>query len=208
MRTNLTIQFLGFFFLVTSLVSNAAENDEIFAMQKTQVGDQELFLNGLGAVKKLNAVYYIGALYLPEKSDIDSDIIFLEKPKKITLRFALDRVSARGFGRELAGSLKINNVPEEIAAYRNDLRKFVGFFKGIYKKGDSLSFEYIPRRGITVKLNDDPIGSVSRKGFDKLVFKAFLGEKPFSTQFKTGIIGRNEAEQAIDLQRQYIAIAK
>ncbi|NVJ59284.1 MAG: chalcone isomerase family protein [Gammaproteobacteria bacterium] len=207
MRTKLAIQILSVLTLAVSSAAYSANNDDMFAMQKTEVANQELFLNGLGAVKKLNSIYYIGALYLPEKSDIDSDIIFLEKPKKVILKFAIDRVSARGFGRELAGSLKINNVPEEIAAYRNDLRKFVGFFKGIYQKGDSLAFEYVPKRGISVKLNEELIGTVTRKGFDKLLFKAFLGEKPFSTHFKKGLIGRNEAELALDLQRKYIDIS-
>lgn len=192
--------------LLLSFSALSASNEELYAIQKTTVGDSELFLNGMGAVKKLNATYYIAALYLPEKTTLDTDIIFLESPKRLTLRFALNRVSARSFGREMAGGLRINNESEEIQAYRNELRKFIGLFKGIYAKGDSLTFDYVPKRGVTVRHNDEVLGTIKKRGFDKVLFKAWLGEKPFSTAFKKGLVGSNEDKYAIDLLRTYVDV--
>jgi hypothetical protein len=182
----------------------SASNDDIYALQKTQIGQQEAFLNGMGAVKKLNTNYYIAALYLQEKSSIDSDIIYLETPKRLIIRFALDRVSARSFARELAGALKINNAPEELQAYRNDLRTFIGLFRGIYDKGDSLTFDYVPKQGVTVSHNGKVIGKINRIGFDKLLFKAWLGEKPLSMAFKRGLIGQNDDKIAIELAHKFV----
>jgi hypothetical protein len=165
---------------------------------------QEVFLNGMGVVKKLNTDYYIAALYLKEKSSIDTDIVYLETPKRLIIRFALDRVSARSFGRELAGSLKINNTPEELQAYRNELRTFVGLFRGIYDKGDSLTFDYLPKEGVTVSHNEKVIGKISRAGFDKVLFKAWLGEKPLSSAFKKGLVGQNNDKMAIELAHKFV----
>ncbi len=183
---------------------NAATNEQLFALQKTDLSGNELFLNGMGEVKKLNSDYFVAALYLKEKNTIDTDIIYLEEPKRLIMRFALDKVSARGFGRELAGALKINNVPEEITAYRNDLRDFINLFRGLYDKGDTITIDYEPKRGVTVKHNNKVLGSVKKQGFDKLVFKAILGEKPMSTTFKSGLIGGNDDKYAIELLRKYV----
>ncbi|NVJ50466.1 MAG: chalcone isomerase family protein [Gammaproteobacteria bacterium] len=202
----ITIWLIAVVLVFVSAASNAASNEQLYELQKSEVEGTEVFLNGMGAVKKLNATYYVAALYLQEKSNIDSDIIFMEGNKRITIKFMLDRVSARGFGREMAGALKINNVPEEVAAYRSDLRKFIGLFKGIYQKGDTLTFDYTPKRGVTVRHNGESLGNISKKGFDKVLFKAWLGDKPFSASFKRGLIGGNEDREAIDLLRQYVDV--
>ncbi len=194
------------FSLCLSIIASSASNEALYALQKSRVGDSDVFLNGMGATKKLNATYYIAALYLPEKNTIDSDIIFLEAPKRMDIRFALDRVSARGFGRELAGSLKINNVQEELDAYRRELRTLIGMFRGIYNKGDTLGFEYSPKHGITVKLNDQTLGNIDKKGFDKVLFKAWFGEKPMTEAFKSGLVGNNDDKSAIALLKAYIDI--
>jgi len=204
-RKNKITNWLSGIFLIFSVGTlTAATNEQLYELQKNEIEGTEVFLNGMGAVKKLNATYYIAALYLQEKSGVDSDIVFMEGKKRLILKFSLDRVSARGFGREMAGALKINNVPEELAVYRNDLRKFIGFFKGIYQKGDTLTFDYSPKRGVTVRHNDETLGNISTKGFDKLLFKSWLGEKPFSNSFKRGLVGANEDKEAIDLLRQYV----
>ncbi|MEE4244458.1 MAG: chalcone isomerase family protein [Kangiellaceae bacterium] len=199
-------KFLGILIVFLSLQVDSASNEEIFALQKNNVGTTELFLNGMGAVKKLSSNYYIAALYLPSKYTLDSDIIFLEEPKKMVLKFALDRVSARSFGRELAGSLKMNNLPEELTDYKTDLRRMIGYFKGIYTKGDTISFVYQPNDGITVFHNERNLGRISRPGFDKILFKAWLGEKPVSASFKKGLVGGNEDTEAVALLRNYIDI--
>lgn len=193
--------------LATS-ASFAATNEELYEVQKVEVGGEELFLNGMGAVKKHNAVYYIAALYLKETSNVDSDIIFYETPKRMTLTFALDRVSGRSFGREMAGSLKINNVSDELQAYRGDLRTFIGMFKGVYEKGDTMTFDYIPSAGVSVRHNGRELGRIRTRGFDKILFKSWLGDKPFSASFKKGLIGSNEDKYAIELLRQYVDVKK
>ncbi len=196
--------------LISSLIALSsasvisASNEELYALQKTQVNGNEVFLNGMGAVKKLNADYYIAALYLQEKSSIDSDIVYLEMPKRLSIRFALDRVSARSFGRELAGALKINNTPEELQAYRNDLRTFIGLFRGIYSKGDLMTFDYVPKRGVIITHNGKVLGTINRTGFDKVMFKAWLGDKPMSSAFKNGLVGRNDDKVAIELLHKFV----
>lgn len=204
MRNSIAKLFISSLILVSSAAIFGASNEELYALQKTEVAGHEVFLNGMGAVRKLNADYYIAALYLKDKSSIDSDIIYLETPKRLSIRFALDRVSARSFGRELAGALKINNTPEELQAYRNDLRTFIGLFRGIYSKGDLMTFDYVPKRGVTVSHNGKVLGTINRIGFDKVMFKAWLGEKPLSSAFKKGLVGQNEDKIAIELLHKFV----
>ncbi len=203
MRNSISKLLISSLVLLSS-VANSASNEELYALQKTEVAGNEVFLNGMGAVKKLNSDYYIAALYLKDKSTIDSDIIYLETPKRLSIRFALDRVSARSFGRELAGALKINNTPEELQAYRNDLRTFIGLFRGIYSKGDLMTFDYVPKRGVTISHNGKVLGTINRTGFDKVMFKAWLGDKPLSSAFKKGLIGQNDDKVAIELLHKFV----
>ncbi|WP_144393414.1 chalcone isomerase family protein [Pleionea sediminis] len=208
MRHRGILKLLSGLAILVSTFSFAASNEELYEVQKVNVAGNELFLNGMGAVKKHSTTYYIAALYVKNKSRIDTDIIFDEDAKRMTLTFALDRVSGRSFGREMAGSLKINNVPDELQAYRGDLRTFIGMFKGIYSKGDILTFDFIPKTGVIVRHNGEILGQIRNRGFDKILFKAWLGEKPYSASFKKGLIGANEDKYAIELLRQYVEVKK
>nr|WP_256489247.1 chalcone isomerase family protein [Pleionea sp. CnH1-48] len=190
--------------MVGGLSVSAADNQAIYSLQKSSVDGNDVFLNGMGAAKKLNADYYIAALYLQTKSGIDTDIIFLNTPKRLEIKFLLERVSARSFGRELATALKINNDPSELGAYRRELRELIGLFRGIYKQGDKLQFDIMPGKSVSIRYNGDLLGRFRTKGFDKVLMKAWLGQKPSSTAFKAGLVGNNDDETAVALLKRYV----
>ena len=57
------------------------------------------------------------------------------------------------------------------------------------KKGDTLTFTYLPGKGTTLQIGDKELGVFEGKGFADAVFSIWLGPKPPTADLKKGMLG-------------------
>ncbi|MET1254313.1 chalcone isomerase family protein [Aliikangiella maris] len=185
-----------------------SENEKMLAIQKVSIIDRPVVMVGMGLTRLLNDDYYIGAMYLDEKVEYDktADFFSVKVARRMQFKFASKiSISARSFKRKLVESLRINNSRKDINAQKAELAQFLKFFSGSYKKGDELSFDYHHTFGTRVILNGRIIGQVENShDLYNLLVKIWVGERPPTSKFKSGILGNNDGDYAIELLRQYI----
>ncbi len=206
---------LAKFFLFISIalpinhVMAETEQEKMLAVQKVTLAGNELGMIGMGLTQLMSDDYYIGAFYIDETANVISaeDLADYNADRRMVYRFASDRkISARGFSRKIAQSIRINssaaNVKEESVA----LKRLLSLFKGSYKKGDVICIDYL--RGsnkVQVRLNNRLLGEVERaRELYQLIVKTWVGERPPSSQFKNGISGNNEGTYAVSLLKRYV----
>jgi len=158
----------------------------------------------------LNDDYYIGAFYLDDAATFASgdDLVFIDAPRRMEFRFASEhKISARGFGRKIAEGIRINNEKINIDSENAKLKKLMGLFKGTYKKGDIIRFDYHNSFGTRVSYNGRTLGTISRsRDFYRLLVRLWVGERPPSSLFKEGIIGKNEDTYSINLLKRFVSL--
>ncbi|MCW8876665.1 MAG: chalcone isomerase family protein [Kangiellaceae bacterium] len=188
-----------------------SEADKIIAAQNVKLGDRPLKMVGMGLTQLMNDDYYIGAFYVDDAAQYDSaeDLAYLKAPRRMEFRFASERkVSGRGFGRKLAEGIKINNEAEYIKAEGENLRRFIGMFRGTYKKGDIVTVDYYKADSRTrISLNGRQLGVIDRSSdLYRMLVNVWVGGRPPSSKFRDGIMGQNENEYAIQLLRRFVSL--
>ena len=153
--------------------------------------------------------YYLGAFYADEAAQYNDaeDLVYLDAPRRMEFRFASDKVSARGFARNLAQGIRINNSKANVDAEKDNLRRFISSFRGSYKKGDFVRFDYHSNSEMRLIYNGRLIATFDRaRDLYRLFLRVWVGDRPPSSKFKKGIIGRHETENAIALQKQFVSL--
>lgn len=185
------------------------EQDRMIAVQKIQILDRSLIMVGMGLTQLMSDDYYIGALYLDDAAVFseEEDLLLLDVPRSMQFLFASERsISGRGFGRMLGEAIRINNIPGDIDKEKDRLKAFLGLFKGNYQKGDKIRFDFHHTFGTRVYHNDKQIGEFENaKELYRLLLRMWIGNRPPSSIFKNGIIGKNDDDTAISLLRRYVS---
>ncbi|TQV82960.1 chalcone isomerase family protein [Aliikangiella coralliicola] len=186
--------------------------DKILAISKVELkgAERSLLLVGVGLTQMMEKDYYLGAFYVDEAAQYDDaeDLVYIDAPRRMEFRFASEsKVSARGFGRNLAQGIRINNSKANIDAEKEKLQQFVRLFRGSYKKGDIVRFDYQNRSEISITYNGRVIGTFEQaRDLYRLLLRMWVGERPPSQSFKQGIIGQHETKEAIKLQTQFVSL--
>jgi chalcone isomerase-like protein len=169
--------------------------------------DTTLIPTGYGLTKLLNEDYYLGRFSIDATAIYRSpeDLVFIDAARRMEFKFVTDRrISGRTFGRNLIAAIKINNEQSALDDNKDEIKRFIGFFRRSIKKGDVLRFDYHQKFGTRVYLNKRLLGEIPEsREFYRFVLNTWLGERPPSSQFKLGILGQNGDEYAIKLQQRY-----
>lgn len=199
------ILFLNSF---SCIFADQSENDQLLAVQKVQILDVSLLMVGMGLTQTMNDDYYIGAFYMDDTagSVSEEDLAYLDRARRMEFRFISDYArSGRSFSRSIAESISINNSRDEISEAKPKLQTFLRLFKGSYKKGDVLRFDYHPSFGTKIILNDSSLGEIKdSQELYSLLVNIWVGERPPSSSFKVGIIGENDGDYAVKLLKRFV----
>ncbi|WP_196137681.1 chalcone isomerase family protein [Aliikangiella sp. G2MR2-5] len=206
-----TFLVLANFSFAEEATSEAELNEKLMAAQKIKLGDRPLLMVGMGLTRLMNDDYYIGAFYVDEAAqyDMGEDLAYLDASRRMEFRIASkSNISGRGFKRKLAEAIRINNAPTNVKGESEGLQQLFKLFKGTYKPGDKICFDYYKQGAITrVTYNGRTLGEVRRsKDLYQLLLKTWLGERPPSSKFKEGISGRNDTKYALDLLRRFVTL--
>lgn len=179
--------YAALIFLALTAKVAAAELDGV-AMPDTQdVAGAHLVLNGLAlrTYSLLRVHIYVVGLYL-ERRSADADAI-LDSSQTRLLRFAfrrhVDAEDARKSWRE--GFDNNCRPPCRLPVEMTD--RFLAAVPAV-REGDTGALLFTPQ-GLTVFMNEQPVGRVSDAGFVRVILSTFIGEHPVSADVKRGLLG-------------------
>lgn len=194
-------------FFTNILVNATAEESSQGQPGEVNILDRPLIPTGYGLTKLLNKDYYLGRFSIDKSAIYRSaeDLVFIDAARQMEFKFLTERkISGATFARNLLAAMKINNESSALSDNMEKIKRFKGFFTRTIKKGDVLRFDYHMDFGTRVYLNNRLLGEVSdSREFYRFVLNTWLGDRPPSSTFKSGILGQNGDQYAISLQQQY-----
>lgn len=153
-------------------------------------GGQSLVLNGAALRKKAVFKVYVAGLYLPAKNPDANAILAADDPRELRMQFVRD-VGKDKMCEAWDESLK-NNTPDADAQLQGEFKELCGWMQDL-KKGDVMSFTYLPATGTTVAIAGQTKGSIAGKPFADALFKSWIGPKPGPGEgFKKDLLGGKE----------------
>lgn len=156
--------------------------------ESVSIGGKTCSLAGVGIRKKLIISVYLGALYLEKPAKTGENVIAAAQTKRILMHFLYSEVTADQIV-EAWNEGFANNSPDAVAALKDKIARFNGFFTAPLKKGDTIAVTYIPGTGTEVSLNGSVKGVIDGEDFMKAVFAIWFGPKPPSKGLKKGMLG-------------------
>lgn len=151
-----------------------------------QVGTQTLKLNGAGVRYKVIFKVYVAALYLPEEKSTTPEVLALPGAKRVTL-VMLRELSNDDLGHRFMDGLRNNLDIEERSKLIKPMITFGKMFSLVpmLKKGDILTFDWIPGTGIVCQFNGQKVGeTINDPVFYSAVLRIWLGKDPADESLK------------------------
>ncbi|MFZ6819515.1 chalcone isomerase family protein [Undibacterium sp. Ji22W] len=151
-----------------------------------QVGTQSLKLNGAGVRYKVIFKVYVAALYLPEEKSTTPEVLALPGAKRVTL-VMLRELSNDDLGHRFMDGLRNNLDIEERSKLIKPMITFGKMFSlvPVLKKGDILTFDWIPGTGIVCQFNGQKVGeTINDPIFYSAVLRIWLGKDPADESLK------------------------
>ena len=125
------------------------------------VAGRDLQLNGAGIRAWTMYKMYIAALYLPKKTSSAAEVVGQQGAKRVQLRILLTVPGSSGYLADaFTGGIRKRVTPAQYDAMKSRLETFDKMVRGLdVKKGDVVNLDFVPDTGLTVTLNEKPVGS-------------------------------------------------
>jgi hypothetical protein len=155
--------------------------------ERITVADTELTLNGMGIRQAtfLRVDVYVAGLYVEEPSQNADYLINSEQVKVMRLEFV------RSVGEDdMAEALEegFQSSAENYAAIQDDVERVIGWLSS-FSSGDTLTFSYLPGRGVLVTVNGEVRGLTGDAAFGRALIGIWLGDDPPGERLKRGLLG-------------------
>lgn len=168
----------------------AAEVDGHRFDDRVRVADTDLVLNGIGFRAVLMFKAYAAALYMTEKADKAADVLAVKGAKRIQIKMLLD-VDAKEFSKAVNVGIPRNSSETETAALKDRMDQFDVNIDAIGKirKGDVVTLDFVPNKGLVFSLNGVVKGKpIAGADFYAGVLRIFIGDKPVDQKLKAGLL--------------------
>ena len=162
----------------------------IHLVDKMQVGDTVLQLNGGGIRTKFFFKIYVGALYLPQKQTSAEATIADEHVHRVVL-YMLHELSSEKLFNAFKEAIEANHSPAEMAALDAQIRQMAQIFDSVQevKPGDIITLDYLPASGTRITVNGTERGTIAGVAFNRALLKIWLGKNPVQDDLKKGMLG-------------------
>ena len=169
----------------------AAEVSGVRLEDQVVVGHQSLQLNGAGTRYKLVFKVYVSGLYLAARKSSAAEVFAAAGPKRVSISMLRD-VGNEEFGRSFMAGIRQNTDKADKVRITPQLLKFGELFASIpeLKKGDLLTIDWVPARGMQLQLNGKKIADTYPDvTFFNAILKIWLGENPADAMLKRLMLG-------------------
>ncbi len=153
----------------------------------TQVGDQELVLNGMGLRKKSFFKIYVAGLYLPEREQSSDAILGSDTIRHTVMAFTSGLATAKRLCNGWTEGLE-KNTPGASPEVKKQFETLCGYMEDM-KEGDQMVFTYVPGEGTEAIVKGESKGRFEGKEFTDALFACWIGPEPPGEAFKTGLLG-------------------
>jgi hypothetical protein len=184
-QTRITAALIVLAVSLASLAALAGELAGVTLPDTLSAGTKTLKLNGLGLRKKAMFKVYVGALYLESSSKDAGAILAADQGKAIRLHFLRDLSKAQ-LSDAFQEGFEANATDK--AGQKSAFDKMLALLSEV-KKGDTLTFTYLPGKGTTLQVGNKELVVFAGKGFADAVFSIWLGPTPPTSDLKKGMLG-------------------
>lgn len=150
-----------------------------------------LLLNGFGTRYRLVARTYAVALYTQHRVSTPEDLLALPGPKRLNF-VALHDVPGTDLGLAFVKALVANSPADLVQKNAASTTRMIDIFSARSKLqvGDNFAIEYIPGKGTTFYLDDQPQGApIGGAEFFDLVLRIWVGPSPVDFKLKDALLG-------------------
>ena len=187
MRTITVYTAIVFLLSLWSVQAQVEKIEGIDFPQKLSISEAELGLNGGGLREKLGFLdLYVGALYLPEKSNDADEIVMSNTPMAIRIVIASGLVTRDRFIEALEEGFDNTSVGKYTA---KDIQSFKEFLSDPFETNDEILLRYYPEKGTTISKNAQVRGNFKGLPFKQALFAIWLGDKPAQKSLKQQMLG-------------------
>jgi long-chain acyl-CoA synthetase len=176
------------------LMCGAASPAEVAGVQiddRVRVGTDVLVLNGAGLRTVLSFVsVYVGALYLPQRSNDGDAIIRAQAPRRLLMVMKHD-VEAGKMLKAFHEGVGTHFSDAELESARVELDQLDKILQSIDKvrDGDRLSLDFGADESIRIVLNDEPRGAIQGTKLAPMLLSIWLGEHPVQEDLRRALLG-------------------
>lgn len=162
-----------------------------------------LVLNGLASYAELKRPFYIAALYLETSETSAESILQSEQRMVMEMAVTAKRWSPRRFSGQWSKALIVNNELDELQRFDKQIIEFNDILKGSLGVGDRITIERTESGATLIAVNDVELMAVEKPGFFILCLRTWIGARPPSTDFKTGLLS---AEIDAEVEGLFLAL--
>lgn len=130
---------------------------------------------------------YAGALYVAHGHSAD-DALQPGRPLRLELEYFWP-IRGTQFADAAWPFLESNLQPYEFERIRERAERLGRLFRDV-EPGDRYALTFIPGRGTTLTLNDQPLGTIEGDDFAAAYFRIWLGEQPINARFRDTLLAR------------------
>jgi hypothetical protein len=186
-------RFSGFLAaVIVSATVSAADVEGYRVPERVQLegGRAELVLNGAGVRVQSLFKVYVGALYLPARSEDGEGILRANQPSRIMLRL-LRELTPEQITASMTRALHESLTPEQRAPLERRFKEFGASFETLptLKRGAQIVIDYLPQAGTTIRVDNETIGRVAGADFNQALLRTWIGERPGDIGLKNALLG-------------------
>jgi hypothetical protein len=177
--------------LCASMQASALEVDGVKFADSIPLENSSLVLNGAGVRSIVFFKMYVIGLYLAEKQ-ASANLIFADnKPKRIALQVVVGEGDTERFLNGFSKGIEKNHTEAQMAVLRERMAAFEQMFAAVktVKKGDVITFDWLPAEGTRVSLNSAELGRINGEDFYRALLSIWIGNKPVTDSLKKELLG-------------------
>lgn len=176
--------------LLMSWNAGAMEVSGVKLADSIHLGKHDLVLNGAGLRTRFFFKIYVAALYLGEKTHDAQAALNQAGEKRMELHI-LRELSDEKMLHAFNEVMEANHTAAEMQALAPQMQQLTSIFHAIgeVREGDVVVLDYLPDHGTQIIVNGTLKGDIPGEGFNRALFKIWLGDKPAQTDLKQKLLG-------------------
>ena len=180
---------IAILFLLSVSIQAAELSGVLIKDQVIAENGETLLLNGAGLREKFWVDVYVGSLYLVTKSDNVAEILSAPHASRIQMDFVYKEVGKKKLLKTWKEGFEKNQSKEAIAALKDRIEQFYGYFDKNVVAKDQYILDYVPGKGTTVTKNNKVLGLIPGEDFKNALMEIWLGNFPADKGLKKGMLG-------------------
>lgn len=178
------LAIIALLLLATSVQARQVAGVEV--PETVVIESQTLNLNGCGIRKKFFLSIYVGSLYAGNRVASLEEAVRDPDPKLIRMNFVYSKVDREKIVDAFAEGFA-NNTPGLSGS--SEARTFLSLFTRDFVEGDTVDLELGKGGSVSVRHNDNLLGSLTSPALARGILAIYLGAEPADEDLKEGMLG-------------------